>query len=305
MNHEIKRRISWRAEFGIVLILVAHLLLSSCQTAGRSSKSEHKDSLLELQTESNRTITLREISASNCRDCPLVIFSHGANATYDRYDAFLIPLAKHGFRIAIPNHVDSEAHPRREDYGPADWMTLRLEDYRVIAEHYDAQQLFAAGHSFGALIAQIAAGAKLLDKKAEHIIDADLRPLAALALSPPGAIPEILDASSWSSISVPTLVTTGTKDIVPKMVEHWELHLESYEATPHDLSYALIYKDMNHYMNGAYGRETLDNNPARDAAMQNLIDSSAHFLLAVKNGQPISDQQWLKRSNGIVKAIKK
>lgn len=241
---------------------------------------------------------MRLLTPEDCAKCALVIFSHGANSTYDRYDKLLLPIAQAGYRVAVPNHTDSEDHPHRSDYKQPDWSPTRLEDYATIAATYETDHLIAAGHSFGALIAQIAGGANLQPAPETELP----RPIATLAFSPPGPVPNFIPAELWRSITVPTLVTTGTTDIVPMMAEHWELHLVSYEEIASDLAYALIYDSMDHYMNGVYGRETDIETTERDQSINHLIQSSLFFMDSIKNETPPTHAQWVSLEKGFVEA---
>ena len=273
------------------------IFLAGCQAQTETS-SKYVDERLTLKTDTGRVIPLRLLTPEGCTKCPLVIFSSGANATYDRYNSLLLPIAQAGYRVAIPNHTDSEDHPNRADYSPQDWTPTRLEDYAAIAAQYETDYLIAAGHSFGALIAQIAGGAQL-----PNTPKIDLpRPRAVLAYSPPGAVPNFIPAKSWTSMAVPSLVTTGTTDIVPMMAETWEMHLSSYEQAPRSLAYALIYQSMDHYMNGAYGRETDEETPERETAMKHLIESSLFFIYNVRNYKAPSATLWETQEETFVEA---
>ena len=288
--------------------LIASTLLIGCDSNAKKSNSPDAAKLIEptltdevisLTTNKGRTITARVLTPDGCISCPLVIFSHGANSTYGRYDSLLLPLAKSGYRIAAPNHTDSEDHPSRAEYTPADWLPTRLEDYNMIAARYETNYRIAAGHSFGAMIAQIAGGAELsLPVK----IDPAYKPNAVLAYSPPGPIPNYIGPQGWSKVSVPSLVTTGTKDIVPMMAEEWEAHLVSYDSSPPNISFALIYENMDHYMNGAYGRETQDVTEERERALNHMVDTSVFFMSKLQTNGKVSPEDWETQKRVFVEA---
>lgn len=293
----------FRKDRNATLLLASVFTIAGCGNietdTGSITRAEIKDEKVDLNANDGRLISLRVLTPENCNKCPLVIFSHGANAAFDRYDALLIPLAKAGYRVAVPNHTDSEDHVDREAYTAADWLPTRIEDYNVIAANYETRYRVAAGHSFGALIAQIAGGAEIpLGLK----IAPAYAPEAVLAYSPPGPIPNYIDAAGWAKIDVPLLVTTGTTDIVPMMAEEWDLHLVSYDAAPKGRSFALIYDGMDHYMDGAYGRETTDGSAVRERAMSHLTKTSTYFLSSVKDGGKISSQDWETQKRDFVDA---
>lgn len=288
--------------------MVSMLIVAGCGTSAprvdlsvtaEPANVNIKDEIVLLAADKGRDISTRVLTPDGCETCPLVIFSHGANATYDRYDALIIPLAQAGYRVAVPNHTDSEDHPNRADYSPSDWLPNRLEDYNVIAARYETDYRIAAGHSFGALIAQIAGGAEMVSGAT---IDPKFMPNAVLAYSPPGPIPNYIEPQGWSKITVPSLVTTGTNDIVPMMAEQWELHLVSYESAPAKQSFALIYEDMDHYMNGAYGRETQIPSLERERATKHMVNASVFFVSKFREDNKLSSGDWETQEKIFVEA---
>lgn len=257
------------------------------------------DQIVTLTAPSGRAIDVRYIEPAGCGQCPMIIFSHGANAANDRYDRYLLPLSKLGYRIAAPNHVDSEEHPERSKYKPKEYLPSRLEDYELVANHYAANELYAAGHSFGALIAQFAGGVSTTENKWA----AKTLPRAVIALSPPGPIKGYISESDWLKIESPHLVVTGTNDIVTGIADHWQAHLVSYEATPDGLGFALIYDSMDHYMNGAYGRENTLSTPERRSAMSHLVKASDAFLRRAGDDTKVREKPWSALSTDQVEAV--
>ena len=133
------------------------------------------------------------------------------------------------------------------------------------------------GHSYGGMIAQMTAGAQLSGDAANFAVDSVFKPTALIAISPPGPIPNYIETVGWEKVAAPSLIVTGTNDIVPNMTENWEDHLVSFTVSPKG-SYALVYDDMDHYMNGAYGRETDNDTLERKAAMSHRIDIMAAYM---------------------------
>ena len=86
------------------------------------------------------------------------------------------------------------------------------------------------------------------------------------------------------------------------MAEQWELHLASYEETASELAYALIYDSMDHYMNGAYGRETDVETTERDQSINHLVQSSLFFMDYIKNGNRPTQDQWNELEQSFVEA---
>ena len=134
---------------------------------------------------------------------PLIVFSSGNFASPDRYARLLKPIAEAGYVIASPVHLDAEvlaldppADPltiwqRRNDElaylaGPAEPLQAALARHRVALE---PGQIGVMGHSYGALIAQTAAGANAWQmggaQPSRKIAGADV----LVAFSPPGPVP--------------------------------------------------------------------------------------------------------------------
>jgi CubicO group peptidase (beta-lactamase class C family) len=263
------------------------------------------DEQMTVAAPDGREIPVRVLAPANCATCPTMIFSHGAFSTFDRYDALLMPLARTGFRIVAPNHVDSEEHPDRDSYGSSDTMQKRLEDYQVLADAFPAETSFAIGHSYGALIAQLAGGARLDGQPQTPVMDSRFRPAAVIAISPPGPVPQSISETGWAEIKTPMLVVTGTTDILPGFIDNWRLHLTSYEASLNPDTYALIYSDMDHYMNGAYGRQTNATGDAmstRTAVMDHLVGSIRWFTRAAAQDSPPAAESWTSLDSAMVEA---
>jgi pimeloyl-ACP methyl ester carboxylesterase len=226
---------------------------------------------------------------------PPIVFSHGANAAPDRYRLLLDAWAEGGFAVAAPLHVDSEDHPDRAEYDAAAIRSTRIEDYAAVdamllAAPELARAVIAAGHSYGALIAQLAGGARLADGL--PILSAR-RPVAVIALSPPPPMPQVIDADGWSSLAAPMLTVTGTRDIMPGFVDRWEQHLAGYHAQRCQDANALVFGGMDHYFGGAFGRLKPDAPMEQVDALNRAVLSFARHCL--DDGVPPAGQ-WLAGS---------
>lgn len=237
--------------------------------------------------------------ASGCQDCRLILFSHGANATYDRYDVLLKAWALEGYVVVAPLHVDSEIHPERAKFGREEHLPTRVEDFAAVLQYLKADGLaeieavsltgeyVAAGHSFGALIAQIFGGAVAGGQS----MGSPQRPMSVIAISPPGPVPGLIPEPAWSTIEVPMLVVTGTSDIVPFVAPEWEDHLKSFQGAPEGLSGALIFDGINHYFNGAFGR--IDDQSATTGPVELLNAAISAFIDQSRRGVPIKEMRLL------------
>ena len=268
-----------------------------------------KEQLL-VQGGDNRKIEVSlSYPANGCKACTLIVFSHGVAAAPDRYDVLIDRWASSGYVVAAPLHVDSEEHANRADYAPTDYLSLRIEDTAltisaILQNGQDARsdiglngQYIASGHSFGALVAQVFGGARPHENSNAKRIPMEMDPAAVIAVSPPAEIPDYMTREGWSSILAPMLVVTGTEDVIPGFVEDWRRHLDSYEAAPADLSYAVIFEEMDHYFNGAFGRLDAGSAASAESAVDALNGSILEFISAAEEGSPISAADWRKRSS--------
>lgn len=229
-----------------------------------------------------------------------IVFSHGANASPDHYRRLLEAWAAAGFLVCAPLHTDSEDHPERVSDSAA-IRAFRLEDFALVAAALgegwcDAPRtrFVAAGHSYGALIAQVASGARL-DVETVAMTAATERPSSVIALSPPPPMPGLASARSWSTISVPMLCVTGTADEMPGFVDDWRLHLASHEAA--QCSFAAVFDGMDHYFNGAFGR-------LREPVDAVAVDALNRMVIAFASDWACADgltaEQWLaERTPGV------
>lgn len=265
----------------------------------------HRD--VTVAAPDGRVIPVRVyLPARGCRRCALVIFSHGAFATPGRYDVLLDAWAAHGLVVAAPLHTDSEEHADRARY--PDSRATRIADWRAVDAAMRGRRLkhvsfsgkvVAAGHSYGALIAEVVGGARMAEERG---LQRDWRvPAAVIAISPPGAMPAFVAAQGFAAITRPTLVVTGTTDILPGFVDRWQQHLDSYHGASAGLGYALTFDGMNHYFNGAYGRPRPEGAAAGpqvarlNRAIVDFIDAAVADTLPTK-------ADWIARSGNGVKA---
>jgi hypothetical protein len=209
----------------------------------------------------------------------LIVFSHGSNSSGELYDTLLIQLAQQsGFVVAAPTHVDCETNPDRAKFDQSAIFQTRLADIKLVAENgarlaleagvlsseFDPAALVVAGHSYGAWQALMCVGAGC---GAFGIGAGGLsNPLfkAALAVSPPGAVPGMIDANDYRSIAAPIMITTGRRDILPGFVERWEDRLLAFDSCASKAA-ALIMPDVDHYFGGAIGRLNQNGPPAHNS----------------------------------------
>lgn len=246
----------------------------------------------------------------------LIVFSHGANATPDRYTRLFDAWAEGGYVVVAPMHVDSELNPDRDDYDRTQVMLTRLEEFgllstgnavRAIVEESGqtlSDVVIAAGHSYGALIAQVAGGTPLrnVEPFPASMLSARGAIAGVVALSPPGPFGDTVTKEDWSLIDRPMLVVTGTTDILPGFVDDWRMHLVSYEASQSAPAYALVFAGQDHYFNGAFGRPIDDLEPDDARALDALNITTLRFLDSLVDDALPTGTQWQALSTKIIEA---
>jgi predicted alpha/beta-hydrolase family hydrolase len=243
--------------------------------------------------------------AAGCRKCTLVIFSHGALSTPQRYDVLLDAWAASGLVVAAPLHTDSEEYPDKGRY--PDSLATRLGDWLAVdtAMHGEpvagvtlSGKVVAAGHSYGALIAEIAGGARTLRKAGDP--QGWRVPAAVVAISPPGTMPALVDTAGFAAIARPTLVVTGTADALPGFIDDWHRHLDSYHAIRPGLAYSAVFAGMDHYFNGAYCRPTAQGQrSAPQVAALNRL--AVRFIADAVRGALPGPLRWARRSDDLMR----
>lgn len=217
-------------------------------------------STVRLAASGDRAVDVTICAPLDLPDDPIgIVFSHGANAAPSRYGVLLTHWARAGLVVCAPMHLDSEEHAARIIDNPSKVRRTRVEDFalvsaalaRGIAGLPPITRHAAVGHSYGALIAQVAGGAAL-DPTAEVGSFSGPEPFCVVALSPPPPMPRVIDAAGWSRCVVPMLCVTGTADVMPGFVDDWRQHLVSCDAAPRGVS--MVFERMDHYFDGAFGR---------------------------------------------------
>ena len=186
------------------------------------------------------------------RRLPLLVLSHGANGTLDGLVLFQRSLTR-GRMVVAPQHLDSESNP---DLAKVDRMKVfpqRVADMRLVLDsratiervsgkRVDPGRIAAAGHSYGALVAQALGGAKVAGMDLR-----DARVTRVVAFSPPGSLTNFVDAAGWAAMRVPQFVQTGTADIVPPIAPKWEAHMASFDAADVPGSALWVGQGVDHY----------------------------------------------------------
>lgn len=266
---------------------------------------------LTMAYDDNYTTRARVYSPTDgCQQCAVVFFSHGAGLSHEGYVPLIRAWVDAGYVVVAPLHVDSKSHPRRDDYTGLDWVRTRITDYEMLANAVTSKQLsidgvtlsgglIAAGHSFGALTAQIAGGATLETSVGVTLSESAPQPLGVIALSPPGPIDNYINQNGWRQLNRPSLTVTGTTDVVEPFAPEWSLHKAAYEVAPQGQAYLLVFNDMDHYFNGAFARPTVNVFSTHKSVHwlnRQLIEFSNHL----NDGTLPTPEQWANQSNELV-----
>ena len=203
-------------------------------------------------------------------------FSHGANSSGAKYDRLCSALAAAGFVVAAPTHADSPDHPGGGKIPREQGIPLRLADMRGLIAQAVAAKLpvIAAGHSYGALIAQMLGGAGGA---------ADDAVKAVIAWSPPGPFPPAITADTWKTMARPQLVVTGTADTLPMMAPTWDVHRVSHDVAPGP-GVLFVGAGVDHYFGNIICRPERSE-PAQEAQFADALAVTLGFADAVLAGR--------------------
>jgi dienelactone hydrolase len=256
--------------------VLAFLLLGACAADEPHCIAQSlsvESTQIILAHEDGRNTQVDIWSPSRTGQYPLLIFSHGAYSAPERYDVLLEALASSGYVVAAPLHIDSELLVTGEQPEHDEVWNSRKQDMLFLPGQTAALQAklsnisiaspeegyLAAGHSYGAFIAQVLAGAMALGDSA--LPEGSLQPDAVVAFSPPGPLPGFIGSAAWQGVSVPQLVLTGTADILPGFIDDWREHAIPYEQAQPGEQWLWVGTDVDHYFGNIIGRKTLDVEP--------------------------------------------
>ncbi|QMW24128.1 alpha/beta hydrolase family protein [Sandaracinobacteroides saxicola] len=214
-----------------------------------------------------------------------LLFSHGANSNAAKYDALTAAFADAGWLTAAILHADSPDRPEPRPQGAAG-LARRLVEAQAtldwLSEQHRDLPMVAAGHSFGALIALILAGARTLAFPTE----ADPRVRAALAFSPPGAFPGFIDAKGMAKIARPIWVQTGTADALPPMIPDWQSHRLAFDNATVTPRLLWIGDGVDHYFGNRIGRPERPFSEPQARLFQAATDNALDFAAATALADP-------------------
>ena len=203
---------------------------------------------------------------------PLVVFSHGFACYRESYSGLTDHWASHGYVVVQPEHPDCPTSPVR--FSPREATRLhyiRISDVERVLDalfapgeeipgltgNIDYGRRVMAGHSFGAMIAQIIWGQPLKDPKSSESVSYALDFDAAIIMSGPGPMPQMADGA-FTGMRGPMLVSGGTRDtrnVGDGVIFPWEWRLLSYEQSPPGDKYSVVLEEGDHYLGGLICRD--------------------------------------------------
>ncbi len=266
------------------------------QLLGGSAFADTAPLTLTLSHPDGRTTAYRALCPPHGGRWGLVLFSHGANSSNLDYDRLWRPWADAGYLVVGPNHIDSGPPAMQQKVARLALWQARLDDTSLPLRQrssfdgwaasrgasIDWTTVCAAGHSFGAVVAQALSGAQILPPGETEPRSAPIADVAAcIALSPPGPLKGFIPVDAWSTVAVPSFLQTGDADVLPGFVDDWRLRLTGFSGAPN--RWTLIGHGVNHYFHGLICR--LDPSAAADlAALQETATLSTLFLGAYLRG---------------------
>ncbi len=243
---------------------------------------------VDIVHETERTTTVSLWAPQVPGAYPLLVFSHGAFSAPARYTQALSSLAAQGFVVAAPLHIDSELIATTPPPPQQMVWATRVADLRRLADVGEDLQnalsgvriappvdgYLVAGHSLGAFVAQVVAGAKVMGDATPP--GADPRVRGVVAFSPPGPMPPFIQKDAWDAMTVPQLVITGTSDVLPGFINDWTAHTQAHRhAQPGD-QWLWVGAGVDHYFGRLIGRLTRDV-PPQDTAFASALDVAGRF----------------------------
>lgn len=237
---------------------------------------------------------------------PVVLFSHGANASSSLYDNMLVAWLAAGVVVLAPDHLDSGGAAPPGSLPPEGLWVSRINDLALPLKarpsvdavalsrglRLDWSRICAAGHSFGGAVAQALAGARMIN--AADGTDAfygDPAVKAVIAVSPPGPRPGLVPETAWATVDMPALLVTGDADVLPGFIDDWRTHAAGFDQGAAGQRWLVVGDGVDHYFGGLICRLSEGAGAERQRpalAATNAVATA--FLRRWKDGDPHSPQ---------------
>lgn len=193
---------------------------------------------------------------------PVLLFSHGLGALPNSSKYLETYFASHGYVVIQPRHRGSDwlavLHRHLLKVFSQKELLFRIDEIRAVLDAIeenefelalDAERIALAGHSFGALTAQVLAGIGI-DYEGVYRNFSDPRIRAFIGLSPFGdAFPNHflgLHADDYHKLDRPVLFASGENDDLYTLGRGAEVHLTPYKRAATDDKYHLVIAKTRH-----------------------------------------------------------
>jgi pimeloyl-ACP methyl ester carboxylesterase len=261
---------------------------------------------------------LPQAAAARAR-VPLVVFSHGIGGSRRGYRYLGEHFAGHGVASLHLQHVGSDRQvwtggsvfqmiSRLQDAAQDREAINRALDLRFaldtllagdLAPRLDARRIVAAGHSYGANTALLAAGARV-EREGRAVDLRDPRVMAAIVISAPPFYGDGDPRNILANVQVPSLHITATEDVIriPGYYSGASDRVAIFDATGSAAKWLAVFEGGSHSMfTDRAGTGGVVLNPQVKAATREL---SLAFLRQVFDGEGSELESWPRRHASIV-----
>jgi alpha-beta hydrolase superfamily lysophospholipase len=238
-------KIITRATRGIELLLLGLALVFATTGQAKEAPANPVAEHVAIPVTAQRQMDL-SVFVPAAKAKAVIFLSHGGGSSVDVMHPIIGRLLAEGFAVLAPLHTDSATLPpeKRENLQAA--FGSRVADMTATAAY--ARQRFAGlplgafGYSYGSLFTMIGGGA------VDYAVPAKIPEMkAVLSFSSPGNIPGLMiPGKAFANLTVPTMMVTGTKDVVPGFVTDPAAHLAAFEGAPAGGRYAIIVDGADH-----------------------------------------------------------
>ena len=258
-----------------------------------------------------RAVPVRLYWPDSAKAVPLVVFSHGIGGSRRGYSYLGEYFAHNGIASLHLQHVGSDrslwtgsmlslvgrlqdAAQEREALERVRDLSFALDQLFAHAQYgrlIDRNRIAAAGHSYGANTAMLAAGASVL-RDGRQLALRDPRIKAALLLSAPPFYGEEDLKAILQSITLPTLHVTATEDVIriPGFYSPASDRIAVFDAVGSPLKALAVFEGGSHSIfTNRIGTGGTELNPKVKAATKEL---ALAFLQRVFEGRGEALQRW-------------
>ncbi|MEN3972716.1 alpha/beta fold hydrolase [Sphingomicrobium sp. XHP0235] len=209
-----------------------------------------QDRSMELET-TNGASKVEIWDASGDTPKGVILYGSGWGGSPSNYSTLLEGLSAAGYAVYAPVTLDSRQHAdySQENFsgmtGAQAIITDRMAATVALRDWFEAQMpempVVLSGHSFGSFVALThAEGSWAFGPIPGPDID------AVLTYSSPGNVPMLVSDTSYTTIDLPLMMVTGTKDVGGQTFAQWEAHRLAFDRSVAGDKYLLVVEDGEH-----------------------------------------------------------